>query len=64
MYPGEFSRITIEEHASIGANATLLPGITIGKYAMIGAGSVVTKNVPAYAVVVGNPAKIIKYIEQ
>lgn len=64
VYPDEFSRITIEEHASIGANATLLPGITIGKYAMVGAGSVVTKDVPAYAVVVGNPAKIIKYIEQ
>ncbi|QTL92797.1 dTDP-3-amino-3,6-dideoxy-alpha-D-galactopyranose 3-N-acetyltransferase [Aeromonas jandaei] len=64
VYPEAFSRITIEDHASIGANATLLPGITIGKHAMIGAGSVVTKDVPAYAVVVGNPAKIIKYIEQ
>ncbi|MFB2733549.1 acyltransferase [Shewanella mangrovisoli] len=64
VYPDIFSRITIEDYASIGANATLLPGITIGKHAMVGAGSVVTKNVPAYAVVVGNPAKIIKYIEQ
>lgn len=64
VYPEAFSRITIEDHASIGANATLLPGITIGKHAMIGAGSVVTKDVPPYAVVVGNPAKIIKYIEQ
>lgn len=63
VYPDAFSRITIEEHASIGANATLLPGVTIGKHAMVGAGSVVTKDVPAYAVVVGNPAKIIKYIE-
>lgn len=63
-YPEEFSRITIAEYASIGANATILPGITIGKYAMVGAGSVVTKDVPAYAVVVGNPAKIIRYIEQ
>ena len=64
VYPDKFSRITIEDHASIGANATLLPGITIGKHAMVGAGAVVTNDVPAYAVVVGNPAKIIKYIEQ
>lgn len=64
VYPEAFARITIEDNASIGANATLLPGITIGKHAMVGAGSVVTKDVPAYAVVVGNPAKIIKYIEQ
>ncbi|GIU37039.1 hypothetical protein TUM4637_35990 [Shewanella hafniensis] len=64
VYPEAFARITIEDNASIGANATLLPGITIGKHAMVGAGSVVTKDVPAFAVVVGNPAKIIKYIEQ
>lgn len=64
VYPDSFSKITIEDHASIGANATLLPGIRIGKHAMIGAGSVVTRDVPPYAVVVGNPAKIIRYIEQ
>lgn len=63
VYPDAFSKITVEEYASIGANATLLPGVTIGKYAMVGAGAVVTKDVPAYAVVVGNPAKIIRYIE-
>ncbi|MFG7351463.1 acyltransferase [Shewanella oncorhynchi] len=63
VYPAVFSKITIEEYASIGANSTLLPGITIGKHAMVGAGSVVTKDVPAYAVVVGNPAKIIRYVE-
>lgn len=63
VYPDAVSKIIIEDHASIGANATLLPGITIGKHAMVGAGSVVTKDVPAYAVVVGNPARIIKYIE-
>lgn len=62
-YPLEFSGITIKHHASIGANATLLPGITIGEYAMVGAGAVVTENVPAKAVVVGNPAKIIRYID-
>ncbi|MGE6140696.1 acyltransferase [Aeromonas veronii] len=63
VYPDEFLQIIINEYASIGANTTLLPGITIGKHAMIGAGSVVTKDVPDYAIVVGNPAKIIRYIE-
>ena len=62
-YPVEFSGITIKHHASIGANATLLPGITIGEYAMVGAGAVVTKDVPPRAVIVGNPAKIIGYVE-
>lgn len=60
-YPETFSGITIKHNASIGANATLLPGISIGEYAMVGAGAVVTKDVPAKAVVVGNPAKIIRY---
>ena len=49
--------------ASIGANATILPGITIGKKAMVGAGAVVTKSVPANAIVVGNPARIIGYTD-
>lgn len=62
-YPSEFSGITIKHHASIGANATLLPGITIGEYAMVGAGAVVTEDVPAKAIVVGNPAKIIRYVD-
>lgn len=64
VYPDSFKGITVKQGASIGANATLLPGITIGRYAMIGAGSVVTKDVPERAVVVGNPAKIIRYLEQ
>jgi acetyltransferase-like isoleucine patch superfamily enzyme len=51
----------IEDGASIGTGATILGGIRIGKNAMVGAGAVVTKNVPENAVVVGNPAKIIKY---
>lgn len=50
--------------ASIGAGATILPGLTIGEGAMIGAGSVVTKNVPAGEVWVGNPARYIKRIKQ
>ena len=63
QYPDTFSGITFKKGASIGANATLLPGITIGEHAMVGAGAVVTKDVPDYAVVVGNPAKIIRYIK-
>lgn len=64
VYPDAFKRITVRKGASIGANATLLPGITVGSYAMVGAGAVVTKDVPDRAVVVGNPAKIIRYVEQ
>lgn len=64
QYLHDFSGITLREGCSIGANATLLPGIIIGKKAMIGAGAVVTENVPDYAVVVGNPGKVIRYIEE
>ena len=55
--------VLIKEGAWIGAGSTILPGITVGKYAIVGSDSVVTKDVPDYAVVVGNPAKIIKYLE-
>lgn len=64
IYPDVFNGITLKKGASIGANATILPGITIGCKAMVGAGAVVTKDVPDYAVVVGNPATITRYIEQ
>ena len=57
-YPDEYLRTVVQKGASIGANATILPGIVIGKGSMIGAGSVVTKNVPDYSLVVGNPARI------
>lgn len=53
--------VLIEDDVWIGANSVILPGVTIGKGAVIGAGSVVTKNIPKYAIAVGNPAKIIKY---
>ena len=53
----EFKQTMVEQGASIGANATLICGITVGEFAMVGAGAVVTKDVPAYAVVMGNPAK-------
>ena len=61
QYPEKFEKTLIKEGASIGANATLLPGIVIGKDAMVGAGAVVTHSVPANAIVVGNPARIIGY---
>lgn len=62
QYPNEFPKTVVEEGASIGANATLLPGITIGKNALVGAGAVVTKNVPENAIMVGNPAAIKGYV--
>lgn len=58
----DFGVTLVLQGASIGANATILPGITIGEYAMVGAGSVVTKNVPDYTIVVGNPAKPLGYV--
>lgn len=63
QYPNEFPKVHIGAGASIGANATILPGVKIGERAMIGAGSVVTKDVPSKAVVAGTPARIIRYIE-
>jgi len=63
QYSSKLHGVTIHNGASIGANATLLPGITIGEKAMVGAGAVVTKDVPAHAVVVGNPALIVRYFD-
>ena len=54
----------IKKGAKIGANATILPGVVIGENALVGAGSVVVRDVPDGAVVAGNPAKIIKYISE
>lgn len=62
VYPEEFERTTVRKGASIGANATILPGVEIGEGAMVGAGAVVTRHVPANAVVVGNPARISGYV--
>lgn len=55
--------IVIRQGAWIGAGATILPGVTVGKYAIVGAASVVTHDVPDYAVVVGSPAKVIKTLD-
>jgi UDP-2-acetamido-3-amino-2,3-dideoxy-glucuronate N-acetyltransferase len=52
-----FNQTLVKRGASIGANATILPGVTIGEYAMVGAGAVVTHDVSAYSIVVGNPAR-------
>ncbi|QBZ83709.1 dTDP-3-amino-3,6-dideoxy-alpha-D-galactopyranose 3-N-acetyltransferase [Hydrogenovibrio crunogenus] len=60
--PTDFLQTTVEHHASIGANATIIGGITIGQYAMIGAGAVVTKDVSANSLVYGNPAKQHGYV--
>lgn len=63
QYPEQFPVTTIKKGASIGANATILPNITLGENCMIGAGSVVTKDVPENALVVGNPARIVRYLK-
>lgn len=58
--PGEWSKTIVEDFVSIGAGAIILPGITLGRGCMIGAGAVVTKSVPAGEVWVGNPARKLK----
>lgn len=60
--PPEFARTLVRHHASIGANATILGGLTVGAHAMVGAGAVVTRSVPPFAIVVGNPARIKGYV--
>jgi len=62
-YPSQYARTLVARNASIGANATVLPGVTIGRNAMIGAGAVITRSVPPNAIVVGNPARIIGYVD-
>ena len=57
-YPNEFQKILISEGASIGANSTILGGVKIGKKSLIGAGSLVVKDVPDFSIVFGNPATI------
>jgi UDP-2-acetamido-3-amino-2,3-dideoxy-glucuronate N-acetyltransferase len=59
--PERFLRTLVRRGASIGANATILPGLVIGEHAMIGAGAVLTKNAPPNAILVGNPARITGY---
>jgi len=60
----EFQKTQVEKGASIGANATIICGNKIGAYAMVGAGAVIVKDVPAYALVVGNPAQQIGWVSK
>ena len=71
VYPRAFlwdenrlEKTLVKDGASIGANATILAGITIGEYAMVGAGAVVTKDVPDYSLVLGNPAKVVGKVDK
>lgn len=62
-YADAIPRTRIKQGASIGGGATILPGITIGARAMIGAGSVVTRNIPPCALVIGNPAHFVRWLD-
>ena len=59
-----YSKTIVKKSASIGANATVICGVTIGEYALIGAGAVVTKDIPPFSLVVGNPGKIIGEVDK
>ncbi len=61
--PPSYEQTVVRRGASIGANATILPGLEVGEGAMVGAGAVVTRSVPAHAIVVGNPARIVGYVD-
>ena len=60
----EYKKTVVKKGASIGANATIVCGHNIGEYAFVGAGAVVTKDVPDYALVIGNPARVVGYVCQ
>lgn len=64
QYPEKFLHTLVQYGATLGANATILGGINIGKFAMIGAGSVATKSIPDFALVVGNPARITGWLDE
>lgn len=59
-----FAKTLIKKGASVGANTTILAGVTIGKYAMAGIGSVITRDVPDYALVYGNPARVMGWVDE
>jgi len=63
VYPDAFPQTHVRRGASIGGGATILPGVEIGERAMVGAGAVVTQDVPARAIVVGSPARAIGYVD-
>ena len=59
-----YQKTLVKKSASIGANATIICGVTIGEYAMIGSGAVVTKDVPSYALVIGNPGQVVGKVDK
>ena len=59
-----YSKTLVKKSASVGANATIVCGLTIGKYALIGSGAVVTKDVPDHALIVGNPGRIVGWVNK
>jgi acetyltransferase-like isoleucine patch superfamily enzyme/dTDP-4-dehydrorhamnose 3,5-epimerase-like enzyme len=61
-YPASYPQTVLQRGASIGAGAVVLPGITVGESAMVGAGAVVTRDVPPFSVVVGNPARVVRNV--
>lgn len=63
-YPEKFEKTIVRKGASIGANSTIVAGTIIGEYALIGAGSVVTKDIPANTLWYGNPAKLMGYVSE
>lgn len=62
QYPMEFLDTLLRQGCSLGANSTILPGLSIGRYAMVGAGAVVTRSVPDFAMVYGNPARLVGWV--
>lgn len=60
---GKFAGTVVKNRATIGAGAVILPGVTIGEYALVGAGAVVTKDVEPRSVVMGNPARHVRYVK-
>jgi len=61
-YSKAFCKTTVQHNASIGANSTILPNVTIGEFVIVGAGTLVNKNLPKNTIWIGNPAKMIGYI--
>lgn len=59
-----YQKTLVKKSASIGANATIVCGITIGEYALIGAGAIVTKDVPKYGLIIGNPGRIVGWVDK
>jgi acetyltransferase-like isoleucine patch superfamily enzyme len=62
QYPPEFTQTLLRQGCSMGANSTTLPGLTIGRYAMVGAGAVVTRSIPDFGLVFGNPARLMGWV--